>query len=265
MSYKVEYHIISGRVVETRQCRLAGRPGEKSRARRAPRRAGSSSEKKIRRNESEAVKRLARTINCNFGRGDIHVVRKYSADTLPESREEAEKGFEKLIRKVRDIYRKETGKSLKYIWTVSDRDPKTGKKVRLHVHAVMNKVAYEILLGLIDEKDELEYSFLDNRGDHTALAVYMIGNGKSDEANRKKWRSSRGLEKPIFTDPEVIEEIHEIRAPAGAEIRENVLTLDEETGEASAYLRYVLPEKPKVKGSRVLLPKPPKRGGKKRE
>ena len=47
--------------------------------------------KKIKHNDPETVKRLARMNNCNFGRGDIHVVRKYSADTLPASREDAEK------------------------------------------------------------------------------------------------------------------------------------------------------------------------------
>lgn len=262
MSVKVEYHIVSGRTVETRQCWLSGRPGERKKRRRSPRRAGSSSEKKIRRNESEAVKRLARLINCNFSRGDIHIVRKYADSNLPDSLAEAEAEFEKLIVKLRRIYRKETGKSLKYIWTASDRDPRTGAKVRIHIHAVMNAVAYDLLMGLLDTKDELEYSYLDNRGDHTALAVYMIGNGKSDQANKKKWRSSRGLEKPIYTEPEIIEEIHEIPAPAGAEIRENLLLKDEETGIASAYLRYVLPEKPVIRGNTVLLPKA-KRGGKK--
>ena len=68
MSYKVEYHIISGRVVETRQCRLAGRPGEKSRARRAPRRAGSSSEKKKYIGRNYLRMRVSRRTN-----GKVHI------------------------------------------------------------------------------------------------------------------------------------------------------------------------------------------------
>lgn len=262
MAFMAEYKIISGRSVEVRRCWISGRKGE-GKQKRLPRKAGSSSLKKILRNEQESVRRLARTINSNFTRGDIFITRKYSNANLPACLEEAEEEFKKLMRKVKDSFKKQTGKSLKYVWNASDRDPKTGAKVRVHCHCVMNAVAYELLLSMISDKDELEYAYLDNRGDHTALAVYMIGNGKSETANKKKWHSSRGLEKPVITEPEAIEEICEIEAPAGAEIRENTVNIDQETGAANAYLRFVLPEKPVIKGSTVYLPKV-KRGGRKK-
>lgn len=60
----VEYRIISGPVIEIRRCRMAvgAQPGR----RRAPRKAGASSLKKIMQNEKAAVQRLARIINANF-------------------------------------------------------------------------------------------------------------------------------------------------------------------------------------------------------
>lgn len=259
MAVKVEYHIISGRVVETRQCWLTGRSPRKMRGHR---KAGSSSLKKIARNEEETVRRLARLINCNFGKGDIFVTKKYNAKNLPISLDYAEEEFKKTIDKMRKIYKDETGENFKYIWVPSETDPKTGKKVRIHHHIVMNRIAYEKLAELIPDPDELEYTVLDNRGDHTALAIYMIGNGKTDEPNRKKWRSSRGLIKPEFTEPEVIDEIHEIPPLPGADVKENVLIVDEESGRAAAYMRCVLPQPPKVRKNTIVLPKQ-KRGGRK--
>lgn len=74
MIKRVKYYIISGRVIEERHTTLSARSCDSFKKRRAPRRAGASSERKIAANEQEAVRRLARLINCNFGRGDIFLL-----------------------------------------------------------------------------------------------------------------------------------------------------------------------------------------------
>jgi len=263
--YKMEYKILSGRTVETRSCLLPAKSEGQHPKRRAPRRAGASSLKKIQSNEVESVRRLARLLNCNFGKGDIHVVRSYNDENLPASLEEAEKEFAKIVRKLRDTYRKQTGANLKYVWVPSDRDSKTGQPARIHHHLVMNRVSYDILSGLIGDTGELNYSYLDGRGDHTSLAAYMLANGKSrDQYGKNRWRCSKGLERPIFTEPEIVDEIEELEAPEGAQVMENYLHIDEATGLRSAYLRCVLPEPPKVTKNTVHIPKPKRKKGKKK-
>lgn len=125
----VEYHIVSGRCVETRRCILDVSPrtrmGRKSRSKRI---AGNSSARKIAANEKEAVRRLARIINCNFRAGDLWLQLKYSDERLPEDMEAAKKEVSKFLRNVGSRYRKETGKSLRYVLTTSDTDPRTGKR-----------------------------------------------------------------------------------------------------------------------------------------
>ena len=45
----------------------------------------------------------------------------------------------------------------------------------------------------------------------------------------------------------------EIKTPKGAEVREKNVYIDEDYGASSAYLRAVMPERPKVRGGRVVL------------
>lgn len=254
MRLKVTYSVVSGKSVEIKETMLPARSMEQYKKRRRPRIAGNSSEKKIIANEQEAVRRLARIINCNFGAGDMFITRKYSAATLPPDMEAAEQEFKKILRRLRDIYKKQTGKKLRYVWVPSNIDPKTGMKTRIHHHLIADRVSYEIIRELVPAQDEISYTILDNRGDHTALAVYLVGNGKGKGAGKKKWSTSQGLEKPIYTEPEVIEEIGEIEAPAGVEVKESSFYMDEETGQMQAYLRYVLPDKPEIRGNTVIFP-----------
>lgn len=248
---KMEYHIISGRVIETRRCWMPARSSAISKAKRAKRIAGKTSLKKIAANEQEAIRRLARIINCNFGRGDLWLCLKYSDERLPESYEEAKTILSKFLRKVREEYKKATGKPLRYIVTTSNINPRTGKEARLHHHVVMDRLAYEIITKYWPE-GEISYSVMDNRGDHTAMAKYMVDNSPK-EAGKKKWSTSRGLKKPIYTEPEQIAEINQIEAPSGAEVKENVLLQYEETGIETAYMRYVVPDVPQPRGKKIKI------------
>lgn len=85
----------------------------------------------------------------------------------------------KFLRNVGSRYRKETGKSLRYVLTTSDTDPRTGKKVRLHHHLVMDRAAWEVVTRYWPE-DQCGYVLLDGRGDYTGIARYMVSNACKD-------------------------------------------------------------------------------------
>lgn len=244
----VEYRIISGPVIEIRRCRMA--VGAQLGRRRAPRKAGASSLKKIMQNEKAAVQRLARIINANFGAGDLWLTLKYSDARLPSTKEEAKKEASKFIRNLGRAYKKATGKKLRYICCTSDTSSKTGDRVRMHHHLVMDRAAYELLCRYWPQ-EEISYTILDGRKDHTDLARYIVKNA-SKTADEKKWSCSHGLDKPIYTEPVPVSDC-EIKTPKDAEVREKNVYIDEDYGASSAYLRAVMPERPIVRGGRVIL------------
>lgn len=233
----MEYKIISGRTEEIRRTMMPWRePGQK--VRRGTRVKGKTSLRKILANEREAVKNLARILNCNFRQGDMWITLTYPESSLPGSREDAKKDLEKFLRKCRDAYRKATGKALRYVVAVSDRDGKTGEiSRRMHLHIVMDALAYEVITALWPAED-VTYRRLDGRGDYTGIARYMVTNaGPAD--GKKRWSTSKGLRKPIITEPVPVEEKERIRVPRDVSLKEREEYRDEETGMYSAYVRYV--------------------------
>ena len=64
-----------------------------------------------------------------------------------------------------------------------------------------------------------------NEGDYTKVAQYMIDNVQGRPSGENKWSSCRGMLKPVITEP------------------------------VSAYLRQTLPEKVKIRGGQIVLPK----------
>lgn len=240
MKQLMRYKIISGRVEEKRDV-MMNVSGRKER--RRTRRKGSSTVSQLKRNEDEAEKRLARVINCNFGAGDLWLILKYSDERLPESREAAELVAKNFLRRARREYRKETGRALRYIVVTSDTNPKTGEKVRLHHHLVMDRLAWEVICKHWP-MEEMSYIIMDGRGDYTGIARYMLQNADK-QSGKRAWNPSQGLKQPIFTMPEPVKTSGSFRVPKGAEIRENRSTQDKESGFSAAYIRYVLPREKK--------------------
>lgn len=245
----VEYKIISGRVEEIRHCRmdLSGRQLAK---RRGIRCKGGSTLRKIKQNEEDAVKRLARILNCNFQTGDLWLTLRYSDGRLPGSREEAEKDVKKFLRRCRDAMKKD-GKGMKAVWVTSDLDSETGETARLHHHIVMTAESWETVCRYWPE-DEITYRRLDGRGDYTGIARYMIQNAPRGE-NVPKWHSSRGMAKPVVTEPVPVRERDEIRIPAGVVVKERTENIDEESGLHSRYVRYVKPKTMKRRAKSEVL------------
>lgn len=233
----MEYKIISGRTVEIRRVMMDVRREADQPRRRGMKVKGKTSLRKILANEREAVKNLARLINCNFRQGDMWITLTYSQERLPESAAAAEKQFAAFLRKLRSLCRKETGKNPLYITSPPcDTDPKTGEARRLHFHVVMPAVAYEQVIKLWPQED-VTYRRLDGRGDYTGIAKYICGQS-ARQPGKKRWRSSRGLKKPVYTEPVPVRAGERVYIPRNASLKEKADMVDSETGMSSVYVRY---------------------------
>lgn len=255
----MEYHIISGRVVETRRSYLPCRGEPKKQ--RGTRRAGASSEKKINLNERQEKQRLARILNTNFEEGGYMITLKYSGVRLPESYDAAREEGEKLMRKLRLLCKKE-GVELRRVLVTANWSPKRNGAARFHHHVVINKIPLAILERLWPD-GEMYIETL-RAGDLSHLAAYLCDNVRLEEKGRKKWSPSRNLQKPIFTEPTPVQQVDGIQAPEGAEEISQTPTYNEDGRQVGCYMRCTLPARPEIRGNRIYLKKA-KRGGHKRE
>lgn len=254
----MEYHIISGTVLETRRSYLPVRNGAKKQ--RGIRRAGASSAKKIAANERQEALRLGRIFNANFGEGGYLVTLKYDDGRLPGSYEELCENGSKLMRKLGAACKKE-GITLKRVLINANFSPKRQSPARLHHHIVINELPLDMLRRLWPE-GQLHIRTLE-RGDLTELASYLLANVHDIGAGKKKWACSKNMDKPTYTEPVEVSEADGIHAPAGAVQTIQIPTYDEEGRQIGSYMRCVLTEKPRVRGGQVIIPKAPKRGGRK--
>lgn len=241
----MEYKIISGRTVEIRRVMMSVRRQDDRSPRRGKRVKGKTTLRKILANEREAVKNLARILNCNFKQGDMWITLTYPEEYLPESPEAADREFAKFLRKLRALAKKETGKNPVYVTSPPcDADPRTGERVRLHYHVVMPAVAYEQVIKLWPQAD-VTYRRLDGRGDYTGIARYICGQS-AHAPGKKRWRCSKGLKKPIYTEPVPVKAGERVYIPRSASLKEKADLTDSETGMSSLYVRYTRarPDKP---------------------
>lgn len=181
---------------------------------RKARTKGSSSAAKKDENENDAVKRLARIINCNFAYGDLLLTPKYDNEGFAkleqwarENQEEGEAWEDALMRaaeregalymdRIRELLKKQ-GAKVKYVLVTSDMDEETGELVRVHHHLVIPRVHFEDAakswkLGTVD------YQILKDQDDYTPLAVYLCKQVRR-RPDAKKWTCSRGLKKPTVS------------------------------------------------------------------
>lgn len=252
MRRAMEYHIISGRVIETRRSYMPCRAeGKKTRGTRI---AGSSSLKKIALNEREGVKRAARTLNANFGEGFLFATFKFSASRLPDSYEAAGKEMEKLLRDARAACRKETGKKLRYFGVVANWSPKHQRAARLHFHIVFDCASMDLLARLWPE-GELYVERVSNPGDLTKLAAYLLDNVHDLPAGKKKYRTSKGMEKPIYTEPIEVSDVEGVIPLPDTAVVDGEPTYNEDGRLVGSYIRAVAQTAPRVRGSMVILPK----------
>ena len=216
--------------------------------------------RKISHNERQEALRLARILNANFYGGGYLVTFKYSPDRLPGDYEELCRNGQALMKKLAALCKK-SGAVLKRVLINANWSPKKDCAARLHHHVVLNEIPMNLLRELWPE-GEIDVKSL-RKGDLTGLAAYLYQNVKAGPG-KKHWSPSRNLDKPIYTEPVPVAAAEGIEPPAGAAQIYQEPSFDEDGRQVGSYLRCVLPEPPKVRGSQVIIPKA-KRGGRKRE
>lgn len=243
MKQLMRYKITSGRTVEKRDVLMEVTPQRRPRGGRK----GKSTIRKVERNEKESVLQLARMLNCNFGGGDLFLTLKYSDQRLPADRAAARRDVRNFIARLSRAYKKRTGKKLVWALVTADRSSKTGQPVRLHHHLVLNAMDWEVIAANWPA-DQFSCRHLDDKGDYTAVARYMVKNagyGRGEAA----WSFARGPEvkHPIYSTPVPVKEAGSARVPKEAIIAEREIHEDSERGFSAAYLRYIMPRKSTVK------------------
>ena len=230
----MEYKIISGRTVESRRGMMEP-GGRRKKVRRNTRVKGKTSLKKILANEREAVKNLARILNSNFREGDMWLTLGYPDERLPEDTEAAKREISRFLRRCREELKKE-GVKLRYVVATSETSTATGERARIHHHVVMDPMGYEAVSRLWFA-GFVSYRRLDGRGDYTGIARYMVTNA-GEAHGKKRWSTSKGLEKPIYTEPVPVRMSERVNIPRDASLKEKNLFQDEETGMMSLYVRF---------------------------
>ena len=260
----MEYRIVSGRTVEIRRSWIStARDYHKPRGHR---RAGSSSAAKMKANERDCVRRLARLINCNFEAGDAQVALKYDDLHYPGEYETAKAVLtKKFLPMLRKEYRKVTGKNLQAVWVTANWSPKKEAPARLHHHIVLQRDATEMARKIWEERFGGLGSFamesLDGRGDHTDLAAYMAANVHGRPAGENKWSACRGMKQPIYEEPVEVKDVEDIQPIYLARVHDVSESRDEDGRIISKYMRCTLPERPKIRGGQIIYPR---RQGRKR-
>ncbi len=146
-------------------------------------------------NERNAVKKLRRLLNTNFGHNDKHLVLTYRPENRPLTPAAAKKDLEKFTRNLRKQYKKQ-GIELKYI-SVGEYGKKSA-----HFHMVVNKGLTVDEIAEIWPHGRIHAHPLDNSGDYSQLAEYLIKqtrktyNDPERAIFRKRWNSSSNLVKP---------------------------------------------------------------------
>ena len=144
-------------------------------------------------NERNAVTKLRRLLNCNFGHNDIHLVLTNKKEDRPDP-QEGRARLEQFLRDLRKLYR-ENGQELKYICVTEY------KNHAIHHHLVINTFDVRLITELWPY-GEIHPSYLDKTGQYSRLAEYLIKETRKtyceeDAVFRKRWNQSRNLKKPI--------------------------------------------------------------------
>lgn len=253
MKKLMEYKIISGGcVVETRRSWMPVRQAGEPKPTRGVRKAGASSEKKIKANETESARELARAVNCTVQAGDLWIALKYDNEHLPESYEAACEHMGKWLRILKREFRREHGRLPYVFWVTANWSPKRQAPARLHQHLVIEAAAFELIPRLWTFGG-VNIELLDGRADHSDLAFYMVENVHGIRA-KKKWHASRNVGRPVYTEPQEVQDVEDVQPEKGAVIKEHQTTVDEDGRVVGSYLRCVLPVPVTVRGGQIVIP-----------
>lgn len=245
-----EYSIISGKTVETRRSLMTVR--YKPKAERAPK-TNTSSAAKIERNKSDAVKQLARTINCNFGTKDLFVTLKYDDAHLPEDYDRLRNNAAVFIRQLRTESKKNNSCGhIKYIMASSNWSPRKNAPARMHHHLIISGVDSKLVSAIWSKYGTVYVESLNGHGssdgDYSNLAAYIISNVHTQTPSQRRYTCSKGLDKPIYTVPVEVSSPECNLPETAAVIKDNYAVTDMDGRIIGSYLRYALPYPPSVIG-----------------
>ena len=266
----MEYHIVSGRTVETRRTWLPS--GQTERKKRGTRRAGTSSLKKIMANARSCVMNLARVINCNFGAGDWFIALKYDdrhypsgqSDDPNQRREEEYQTARRILTrkflpKLRSAYQEETGNQLKAVWVTANWSTKRKHFTRVHHHMVIPSdalaLAQKIWREIGGSDGTIQAECLNSEGDYSRVAAYMVDNVQGRPSGENRWSGCRGMAKPVYSEPVEVRGVEDIEPLQDEIIKEVVEYTDEDGRVISKYMRGTLPEPVVIRGGQIVLPK----------
>lgn len=236
---------ISGRVVEKSKFWVPAQTRVRS-----GRVKGNTSAAKHDQNYRSAVKRAARDLNCNFGRGDLLITAKYDDDHLAlirSSTEDQDRLTRNFLRRLKRALGP-LGKDLKAFIVPSEIDGETGRPVRPHVHIVLsgNGIVFadgawrvgERTLSEIWGMGSIYGEPIRDQADLTPLALYMLRQARR-VAGKPAYTHTRNLAKPIVTE-RVCKTGAPLKQPTGAVLVESG-EYNVETG--THYIRYIAPQK----------------------
>lgn len=225
-------------------------PGE--RPTRSQRKIKSDIKQQQQRNEANAEKKLARTLNENFSHAD-HLLRLSYAEeafaALGGEEEETETLWKNANRQLKLWLRrtrracKAAGVPFRYVPVTADLDGKTGEYVRVHHHVVVNAEAMEIAR----EKwtaGGTHCEHLYNEVDYLALAHYLLAQVRY-VPDEKKYCPSRNLKQPQPKDV-IARSGAELSVPRGGQLLHRAGW----TPGMPQYIRYILPEVGKIRRER---------------
>lgn len=168
------------------------RADQKGGSRRAKENKTSEAQKKV--NSRQAIKKLTWILNENFDGTSLYVTWSYEKDKRPAEKGQLRSDAEKLLRKLRQIYKKD-GKELKYVW-VAER----GERGAAHIHMVVNEIEARKLKDCWD-KGWITIKPMDDSGQYAKLASYFVKYSektmKTEEGfGGRRYNSSKNLKIP---------------------------------------------------------------------
>lgn len=146
-------------------------------------------------NDKNAIKKVIRLINTNFTNNDTWATFTYSEENLPKSYEEAKKHMTNYLRRLKAKIKKLGQEKLKYIY-VTEYNPESNKKVRIHHHIVMNVQDRDLIenewkYGARTQARRLQA----DEHEYEGLARYIL----KDPHGKKRYTCSRNLKQPFVT------------------------------------------------------------------
>ena len=182
---------------------------------------------KAERNRRDSLKKLARLINCNFGKGDLFVTLTHR-DRVNEKT--ADKELTNFLRRLKRWRMKHDLSDLKYVARTEC------EKKREHHHMIINDMPTEAIYDLW-KLGRVMISRLEPGGDYTGLAIYVMKEGA--EPQKRRWRASKNLAKPIVTIKKLkADKGRKLYPPKGYKVVESYEYYSSYSGAAS-YLRAI--------------------------